>query len=64
MAINIDLSEVLKGYSNKWVALSADNKKVVGVADNPSDALKQAHENKEQDPILTKTPQNYGTFIL
>ena len=64
MAENVDLREVLKGYSDKWVALSADSNRVVGVADNPSEALKQAHSNKEQDPILTKTPKNYGTFIL
>ncbi len=64
MVENIDLRDVLKGYSNKWVALSADSNKVVGVADTPSAALEQAHNNKEQDPILTKTPKNYGTFIL
>lgn len=64
VAENIDLRKVLKGYSNKWVALSADSNKVVGVADNPKEALEQAHINKEQNPILTKTPENYGTFIL
>ena len=64
MVENIDLRKVLKGYSNKWVALSADSSKVVGVANNPGEALKQAHKNKEQNPILTKTPENYGTFIL
>jgi len=64
VAENIDLSEMLKSYSNKWVALSADSSKVVGVADNPKGALEQAHLKKEQDPILTKTPENYGTFIL
>ena len=64
MVENIDLREVLKGYSNKWVALSADSNKVVGVADTPSEALKQAQIRKEQNPILTKTPENYGTFIL
>lgn len=64
MVQNIDFREMLKNYSNKWVALSADSSKVVGVADSPKEALEQAHENKEQSPILTKTPLNYGTFIL
>ena len=64
MAEKTDLREVLKGYSNKWIALSADSSKVVGVADNPKEALEQAYTNKEQSPILTKTPENYGTFIL
>jgi len=61
---NTDLRKVLKGYSNKWIALSADSHKVVGVADNPKDALEQAHSKKEENPILTKTPEHYGTFIL
>jgi len=64
MVENIDLREVLKGYSNKWVALSTDSSRVVGVADNPKEALEQARMSKEQSPILTKAPQNYGTFIL
>ncbi len=64
MVENTDLRKVLKGYSNKWIALSADSKKVVGVADNPREALEQAHTHKENNPVLTKTPENYGTFIL
>ncbi len=64
MAENTDLRKVLKGYSNKWVALSADSSKVVGVADNPKGALEQAHRNKEQDPILTRVPESAGALIL
>ena len=64
MVENTDLRKVLKGYSNKWIALSADSNKVVGVADNPKGALEQAYSNKETNPILTKTPEHYGTFIL
>ncbi|MBA7692563.1 hypothetical protein ES703_101130 [subsurface metagenome] len=64
MAENIDLRKVLKGYSNKWIALSADSKKVVGVADNPKEALKQAQTNKECNPILTKVPKSSGALIL
>lgn len=64
MVENIDLRKILKGYSNKWVALSADSSRVVGVSDTPKGALEQAHKQKESNPILTKTPENYGTFIL
>ncbi len=64
MVENTDLRKVLKGYSNKWLALSGDSSKVVGVADNPKEALEQAHANKEQSPILTKAPQRPGAFIL
>ncbi len=58
MAENTDLREVLKGYSNKWIALSADSSKVMGIASNPKKALERAHKNKEQNPILIRAPQN------
>lgn len=64
MVENTDLRKVLKGYSNKWVALSADSSKVVGVANNPKGALEQARKNKEQDPILTRVPKASGALIL
>ena len=64
MVENIDLRKLLKNYSNKWIALSADSSKVVGVANNPREALEQAHTHKENNPILTRTPENYGTFVL
>lgn len=64
MVENTDLRKILKGYSNKWVALSADSRKVVGVANTPKKAIKQAHINKETSPILTRVPKNPTAFIL
>ena len=64
MVENIDLRKVLKGYSDKWIALSADSSKVVGVANSPKEALKQAHINKEENPILTRVPEKYDTLVL
>lgn len=64
MTENTDLRKLLKGYSNKWIALSADSSKVVGVADNPKKALEQAHKNRELSPILTKASKNSTAFIL
>jgi hypothetical protein len=61
---NTDLREVLKQYSDKWIALSSDSSRVVGVADIPADALKQAYSHNEPNPILTKVPEHYGTYIL
>ena len=61
---NTDLRALLKDYSSKWVALSSDSKRVVGVADNIGDAIKQANEKRENNPVLTKTPEKYGTFVL
>jgi len=61
---NIDLREILKSYSNKWVALSSDSSKVVGVGDKVADAIKEAHLHNEKEPILAKVPEHYGTFVL
>jgi len=64
MTMNTDLRKVLRGHSNKWVALSADSSKVVGVAKSPRGALRQARSNKERNPILTRVPQSHNAFIL
>jgi hypothetical protein len=64
MVENTDLSEILKDYPDKWVALSGDSRKVLGVADKPAEALRQARAKSESDPILTRVPKNYGTYIL
>lgn len=64
MVENTDLREILKPYSNKWVALSEDSSKVVGVGDALTDAVKQATLNNEARPVLTKVPKHYGTFVL
>ena len=61
---NINYEALLKDHPNKWVALSSDSSRVVGVADNVKEAVKQASKNKEDSPVLTKTPEHYGTFVL
>jgi len=63
MGMNTDLSEILRGYSNKWVALSFNCSKVVGVGNSPKKALEQAHKNKEENPILTRVPKDWTTLI-
>lgn len=55
---------VLEKYSDEWVALSPDESKVVGVGHTVKEALKASKQFGEQDPILTKVPKNYGTYIL
>ncbi|MHB8105569.1 MAG: hypothetical protein ACYDG5_08575 [Dehalococcoidales bacterium] len=64
MVENTDLRKVLKGYSNKWVALSADSTKVMGASDTPKGALSRAHSKGELNPILTRVPQNNSAFIV
>ena len=64
MTINTDLRKLLVGHKGKWVALSADNKRVVGSANTPKGALEQARINKEKNPVLTGEPEDNSAFIL
>ena len=64
MAINTDLTKLLVDHKGKWVALSADNRKIVGVSNSLKGALKQAHTNKEKNPVITRAPEDNSAFIL
>lgn len=59
----IDLSKILKNYSNEWVALSYDQKKVVGRGEHPRQAHEQAVLKGEKDPVLVRAPKDFGTYI-
>jgi len=55
----------LKKYSNKWVAINAvDENKVVAVGETLRDVINKSKELGVANPVLTKTPSNYGAFIL
>lgn len=52
---SIDLSKKLKPFENKWVALSQDHKKVLGVGDTLDKAKREA-EKKNKKYIFIKLP--------
>ncbi len=58
MAENIDLRELLRDHSNKWIALSAHSDKIVGVADSPAEALEQANQQLRKDIALLQRRLN------
>jgi len=60
----IDFSKSLKKYSNEWLALEPTNMKVVAVGKLPKNVLESARKKGVDNPILTRAPQNYGTYIL
>jgi len=59
-----DYSVLLRGHPKKWVALSSDGKRVVAVADSAREAVAKAKKGKENNPILTKTPEDSRAIIL
>lgn len=59
-----DLSKILEPYSNEWIALSEDAKRVVGRGKTVKGALKKAKEKGADNPIMTKVPKDYGNYVL
>ena len=59
----VDLTKLAK-YHNKWVAISGDQKEIKGIGNAPKEASIAAREHGEQNPILTKVPKDYNTYIL
>lgn len=60
----VDLSKVLKNYSNIWLALDPDSLKVVATGQKPKNVLIKARSKGVENPVLTKAPKNYGAYIL
>ena len=52
----IDLSKKLLPYENKWVALSEDNKQVLGAGDTLEQAEKQAKKTGKRFLFLRVPP--------
>ena len=53
----INLSNVLASDANCWVALSADERRVIAHGRHPKAALTKAYATGEDDPILMWAPK-------
>lgn len=58
----VDLSNKLKPYENKWVALSTNHKKVLGSGDTLEEAELEAQKTKEKY-IFIKLPPYDVSYI-
>ena len=59
-----ELAKLLRGYENKWVALSSDEKKVVAAANTMKKVISNAEKNGENQPVLLKVPSAAAGYIL
>ena len=61
-----DLSKILrdKEYSNKWLALMPLSMKVVAYGNKAKNVLEAARKKGVENPVLTRVPKDYGTYIL
>lgn len=60
----IHLARLLTPYKGKWVALSHDEKSVVGVGNTIDEALEKAEAKGEHRPVLIKSPDQYSAALL
>ena len=51
-------------YPDKWVALKNQEGDVVGVGTTPKEAFKKSQAKGVKEPIITKIPKDYGSYVL
>jgi hypothetical protein len=49
---------------DSWIALSADETRLVGVGKTLEEALREAEKNGENDPLILKTPPEWLPLAL
>jgi hypothetical protein len=60
---NYDLTTLLKPYENKWVALSFDYRRVLGVGDTLAEAKRNAQQSSKERFVCIKLPP-YGVSYV
>ncbi len=60
----IDLTELLKPYKGQWVALSQDERRILGHGKSLDEALAAARKVEEGRPVLIKVPDESVGFVL
>ena len=61
----IDLRELLKSHKGEWVALSHDEKRVLGYGTSLDEALEMAKQNAPTErPLVIKVPSEGQGFTI
>jgi len=62
--MNNDFTNLGK-YHNQWIAIKqGEENEVVGTGKTLEEALENSKKKGVKNPVLTKTPTDYGTLIL
>jgi hypothetical protein len=51
-------------YPDKWVAMKGKSGDVVGVGKTPKEAFDKSQKRGVKDPLITKIPRDYASYIL
>lgn len=60
----IHLAKLLAPHKGKWVALSHDERSVLGVGTTIDEALEGAKKKGESKPVLIKSPDEHSAVLL
>ena len=63
-AIMVKNKKELGRYAEQWAALNPKTKKIIASAKTPKQALLEAQKKGELDPILTRIPKRFDSYIL
>ena len=53
----------LSKYAESWVAVSPKTRKIIASAKTPRKALEAAKKKGESDPILSRIPRRFKSYI-
>jgi len=60
----VHLAELLAPHKGKWVALSHDETRVLGVGVTIDEALAEAKKKSQEKPVLIKSPDEHSAVLL
>lgn len=60
----IHLAKLLAPHKGKWVALSHDETRVVGVGITLDEALEASKKKGEEKPVVIKSPDEHSALLL
>ena len=63
-AIMVKNNSELSKYADQWVALSSETHEIIAYAPTPKRALEEARKKGELDPILTRVPKRFDSYVL
>ena len=58
------LAKLIEPFAGQWVALTTDEKNIVGVSRNLRTALNQAKKKGEPRPFIIKSPDAYTAAVF
>lgn len=62
--VNTDLTKVLsKKYANKWVALNAQQTKVLAASRSPKKLMEIINKRRHRDAVVTYAVEDYRVFV-